>query len=225
VAEGETAEAMESAIALTETTQAVEKVIVWLPVTDEQLEDVAGLQDYLNNRLTYMLKAKVDSQLLVGDGSTPNLLGALNYSALQSQTIGTDPVPDGVYKMFTKIRGAAAATGFAEPSVIFFHPNDWQDIRLLRTADGIYIFGSPTEPGPERIWGVPVVITTAETEHTCVAGDFRMYAAVFMRRGIEFKISDSHDTYFIYGKQAIKCTMRLAVVSFRGSAFCKMASI
>jgi len=54
----------EAALALTETSDEVEKVGVWLPVTDEQLEDVAGLSEYLNNRLTYMLQNRIDSQLL-----------------------------------------------------------------------------------------------------------------------------------------------------------------
>uniref|UniRef100_A0A6M3INI7 Putative capsid protein n=2 Tax=viral metagenome TaxID=1070528 RepID=A0A6M3INI7_9ZZZZ len=211
----------EGAIALTETSDEVEKVGVWLPVTDEQLEDVSGLAEYLNSRLTYMLKARIDSQLLTGDGSTPNLVGTLNLSSILTQTIGSDPVPDGLYKMMTQVR----ATGFAEPSVVFMHPNDWQSVRLLRTADGIYIMGSPTDPGPDKIWGVPVVQTTAETENTAVLGDYTRHAAVFMRRGIQFKISDSHASYFIYGTQAIRADIRLACVHFRDTAFCSMGSI
>lgn len=215
----------DSALALTETSDEVEKVTVWIPVTDEQLEDVSGLSEYLNNRLTYMLQNRIDSQLLQGNGATPNLWGAANLASIQTQAKSTDPTPDAIFKAMTKVRGTAAGTGFAEPSAVVLHPNDWQDIRLLRTADGIYIFGSPTEPGPERIWGVPVLVTSAKTENTGLVGDWTGYAALFMRRGITFKITDSHASYFIYGIQAIRADVRLAAVYFRDSAFCTVTSI
>jgi uncharacterized protein YoxC len=211
----------EAALALTETSDEVEKVAVWLPVTDEQLEDVPGLETYLNARLTYMLKARLEAQILTGNGSTPNLLGTLNLSSVQSQALGTYSVPDAIHLAITKVR----ATGFAEPSAIVMHPNDWQGVRLLTTADGIYIFGSPNDAGVQRMWGVPVLVTTFETENTAIVGAYRDHSALFMRRGIQFKVSDSHDTYFVNGKQAIRCDLRCAMVHFRDTAFCKVTGI
>ena len=211
----------EAEIVLGEGSDEVEKVATWLPVTDEQLEDVDGIASYLNGRLTYMVQARIDSQLLVGDGSTPNLLGTLNLAAIQTQAKASDPVPDAIHKAFTKIR----AVGFAEPTVLFLHPNDWQGIRLLRTADGIYIFGSPQDAGVDRIWGVNVAQTTAETEGTGCAGDYAMYAGIFMKRGIEFKVTNAHSDFFISGKQAIRADVRLASVHFRDTAFCEITGI
>jgi len=211
----------EGAIALTETSDEVEKIAVWLPVTDEQLEDVPGLATYLNARLTYMLKARLESQILTGDGSTPNLLGTLNLSSLQTQAKSTDSVPDAIHKGITKVR----ATGYADPSNIVMHPNDWQSIRLLTTADGIYIFGSPNDAGVQRMWGVPVVVTTFETENTAIVGAYRDHSALFMRRGISFKVTDSHSDYFTSGKQAIRADLRCAMVHFRDTAFCEVTGI
>jgi len=218
----------EAALALTETSDEVEKVAVWLPITDEQLEDVAGISAYVNDRLTYMLQSRIDSQLLVGTGrsvGTPDLVGTLDLASIQTQALGADPVPDAVFKAMTKIRGTTAGTGFAEPSAIIMHPNDWQVVRLLRTADGIYILGNPTEPGPERLWGVSVVVTSALTENTGLVGDWAGYAAVFMKRGITFKVTDSHASLFISGIQAIRADVRLAAVHFRDSAFCTVTGI
>jgi HK97 family phage major capsid protein len=215
----------EAAIAMTETSDEVEKVAVWLPVTDEQLEDVPGLSQFINSRLTYMLKNRIDSQLLQGNGTTPNLWGAANLASIQTQAKGTDPTPDAIFKAMTKIRGTTAGTGFAEPSAIALHPNDWEPIRLLRTADGIYIFGNPSDKGPESLWGVPVIVTSAKTENTGLVGDWTGYAAIFMKNGIQFKVTDSHSTNFIYGIQAIRATIRLAAVYFRDSAFCTVTSI
>jgi HK97 family phage major capsid protein len=105
------------------------------------------------------------------------------------------------------------------------HPNDWETIRLLRTADGIYILGNPSERGPERLWGLPVVVTTAETENTGLVGAFRDFSEISVRSGIELKVTDSHSTYFIEGKLAVRADIRVAFVTYRATAFCTVTGI
>lgn len=211
----------QATLALTERTSPVEKVAVWLPVTDEQLEDEAAAAGYINNRLPFMLRQRLDSQLLVGNGTAPNLRGILNVVGVQSQAKGADPTPDAVYKAMTKVR----VTGRALPNATVFHPNDWQDVRLLRTTDGIYIWGSPSEAGPERIWGLQVVQSDALTENTGLVGDFANFSELSYRRGVEVKTTDSHSDYFINGKQAIRADLRAAFVVYRPTAFCMITGI
>lgn len=211
----------EAALELTEKSVTIEKVGVWIPVTDEQLEDVIGAQAYLDSRLPFMLRQRVDSQILNGDGNTPNIEGIANVSGTQSQAKSTDPVPDAVYKAMTKVK----VTGRAMPGAVVFHPNDWQDVRLLRTSDGIYIWGSPSEAGPARIWGNQVVESDAQSENTAVVGDWANFSLLVTRRGITTKVTDSHSDYFVKGKQAIRADVRLATVWLRPAAFCEVTGI
>lgn len=211
----------EAALALTERSSTVRKVAVFLPVTDEQLEDEAQARGYVNNRLPFMLRQRLDSQLLVGDGTAPNLRGINNVVGIQTQAKGADPVPDAVYKAMTLVR----VTGRAMPNAYVTNPTDWQDVRLLRTADGIYIWGNPSEAGPERIWGLQVVQSDAQTLNTGLVGDFANYAELAMRRGIDVQVSNSHSTYFIEGKQAIRADLRAAFVCYRPAAFCTVTGI
>ena len=215
----------EAAIALTERTVPVENIVVWIPVTKQQLDDVAGIGQFLDSRLTYMLRNRMDLQLVAGTGSTPYLRGVLAASGVQTQAKGTDPTPDAIFKAMTKVRGVTAGTGFGEPSGVLIHPNDWQDIRLLRTADGIYIFGNPNDPNPDRIWGVPVVVTSAETENTAAVGDFANYSALYLRTGVEIEMTNSHASLFTASTYAIRASIRAAAVYFRGTAFCKVTGI
>lgn len=211
----------EAALVLTERTSPVRKITVWLPVTDEQLEDVPGARGYIDARLRFMLQQRLDGQILTGNGTAPNLEGINNVTGIQTQALGADPVPDAVYKAMTKVR----VTGRATPNAAIFHPNDWQGVRLLRTTDGIYIWGNPSDSGPERIWGVQVVQSDAQTENTAVVGDFANYALLPVRRGIDVQITNSHASDFINGKQAIRADMRAALVFTRPAAFATVTGI
>jgi HK97 family phage major capsid protein len=168
-----------------------------------------------------MIRQRLDSQILVGNGTPPNLRGLLNVVGIQTQAKGTDPTPDAVYKAITKVR----TVGFAEPNVAIFHPNDWQDVRLLRTADGLYIWGNPSEAGPERIWGLTVAQAVALTENTGVVGDFANFSELAVRRGMDVQVSNSHDVFFTAGKQAVRADMRVALVYYRPAAFCTVTGI
>ena len=210
----------ESTFVLTEQTEEVRKITDSIPVTDEQLEDVPMVQSYLNQRLTFGLRQRLDLQIVQGDGSAPNLEGTLNVSGIQTQAKGVLPVPDAIYKALTKVRVA----GRAFPDHVLLHHNDWQDIRLLRTADGIYIWGSPSEAGVERIWGLPVVQSDALDEHTGIVGDYGNFSMIFERRGIDVQVGFVGDQ-FVQGKRTIRADLRVALVHFRPAAFATVTGI
>lgn len=214
----------ESALAWTLRTDTARKIATWIPATKESLDDVSWLESQIRGRLAFMVRRVEESQILTGDGNAPNLLGLLNRSGIQTQAKGADPTPDAVYKAMQKIRGAGGS-GFAEPTAVVIHPNDWTDIKLLRTADGMYIWGNPSDDGPDRIWGMPVRQTTAITEGTGLVGAFRPYAEVMRREGITITLSTEHSTYFIENKVALLAEERLALAVYRPSAFATVTGI
>jgi HK97 family phage major capsid protein len=222
VAEGGTKP--EAALAWTLRTESVRKIAVWLPATKESLDDVSWLESQIRGRLAFMVQRQEEAQILAGDGNAPNLRGILNRSGIQTQAKGADPVPDAIYRAMQKIRGAGGS-GFAEPSAVVMHPNDWTDVKLLRTADGIYIWGNPSDEGPDRIWGLPVRQTTAMTENTALVGAFRPYAEVLRREGINITLSTEHGTYFVENKVAILAESRLALAVYRPAAFATVTGI
>lgn len=211
----------ESTFVFTERTSPVQKITDSLPVTDEQLEDVAFMAGYINSRVTFGLRQRLDSQCLVGDGTAPNLRGLKNTVGIQTQAKGADPTMDAFYKAMTKIR----LTGRAVPTHHVMHPTDWQNIRLTRTADGIYIFGSPTESGPERLWGLPVVQCSADAAGTGYVGSFQpAWLSLLEKKGVDIQVGYV-GTQFGEGKRTVRGDMRAALVFFRPAAFCSVTGL
>ncbi|KKN56884.1 hypothetical protein LCGC14_0568090 [marine sediment metagenome] len=218
-AAAETAEAgayPESSFELTEQTSPVRKVADSVPVSDEQLEDVAMVGSYLEGRLNFGVQQRLDQQIISGNGAAPNLRGILNVAGIQTNANGGEPVPDTIFICMTDVM----VTGRASPTHVLMHPTDWQNIRLLRTADGVYIWGSPSDSAPPRIWGLPVVSNDTLTLGTSLIGSFLLpWITLFERRGIIVE-RGFVGTNFRDGLQTIRASGRWSVVVYRPAAFC-----
>lgn len=211
----------ESAFAFTEKNSPVVKITDSLPVTDEQLKDAAMMESYVNGRLLFGIRQRLDTQVLIGNGTAPNLRGLKNVSGIQTQARGADPVPDTIYKAMTKIR----VIGRAIPTHVLLHPDDWQGVRLMRTADGVYVWGNPSEAGPERIWGQPVVQQDIDSAGTGYVGSFQpSWVSLFERQGIEMQVGYT-GTQFVEGKRTVRGDMRAALAWFRPAAFCETTGL
>jgi len=210
----------EATVELTEQTAPIRKVAVLLPVTDEQLEDEVRVPGYLNNRLPFMVRQRLSAQIAAGNGAAPNLRGILNVVTVQTPAQGGDPTPDAVYKAMVKVM----TTGAAVPDAFVTNPVDWQDVRLLRTADGIYIWGSPSEAGPQRIWGLQVVLAQAMTQNTGVVGDFANFSELSIRKNVTVDVGLINDD-FGKGRQTFRSQLRAAMIWYRPTAFCTVTGI
>lgn len=211
----------EATLELTEQSSTVRKIAVHIPVTDEQLEDEPQVRGYLNNRLPFMLRQRLDQQILNGNGTAPNLQGILNTTGIQTHAKGTDPIPDAIYKAIVLGR----VTGRAQPNAVVFNPFDWQKVRLLRTSDGLYIWGNPSEAGPERIWGLNVAQGDVLAPGTSLVGDFANFSELASRRGVDVQVSNSHADNFTEGKQTVRADVRVAMVVYRPAAFVQVTGL
>ena len=227
----------EAALAFTERTESIRKMGVFIPVTDELLADEAGIQGYLNSRLQTMIRLRLDSQLLSGDGTAPNLEGILDAG---KSSVGSSDFNSyngnlgrvgAIYNAITDIR----VNAFTEPDAIIMHPNDWNQIvtsvtevdtsgsknPLFVVAGG---FGADAAP---NIWGLRVIPTTAISNNTVLVGKFGggEAANVVMRQGMELAVSDSHSDFFTKNQLAIRATMRVGFPVYRQAAFHKILNM
>lgn len=224
----------ESALAFTERTENIRKFGVSIPVTEELLADVSAVQGYLDSRLRTMLQLRLDSELLNGDGSAPNITGILNKTGINtfdySTFAGNLKRIGQIYQAITEIRKDA----FVEPDAIIMHPSDWYDVvtevNAVTTSGALnplfvgagMMNGAPTA----SIWGVPVVPTTAISAGTALVGSFGGGQAVHVvsRAGMEVAMSDSHDDFFTKDKVMMKASLRLGFPIYRATAFCSITN-
>ena len=237
--QAEEATTAEATLDFTEKTASIRKIGVFLPVTEELLSDVNGIQGYVNSRLGTMMKLRLDGQILDGNGTAPNLKGLLNTTGINSFAYGSYSGElarlGQIYQAITEIRKDA----FVEPDAIIMHPSDWYDIvtsvtDIATTTSGAAAknplfmvaggFGADVTP---RLWGLPVVTTSAVAAGTQMVGRFGggEAAHLVMKQGIDLAVSDSHSDFFLKGKLAIRATMRVGLVVYRPTAFCKLTQM
>ena len=231
----------EAALAFTEQTESIRKMGVFLPVTDELLADVSGIQGYVNSRLQTMIRLRLDTQVLSGDGTAPNLEGILDAGKSSvgstdfSSYSGNLGRVGAIYGAITDIR----VNSFMEPDTIVMHPNDWNSVVTELTgfagtsgagyAANVPLFiasGMFGQAPVASIWGVKVLPTTAITENTVLVGKFGggEAAHLVMRQGIDLAVSDSHSDYFTKNMLAIRATMRVGFPVYRQQAFHKITN-
>jgi len=141
VAEG--AAKPESAFVFGETSEPVRKIATMLPVSDELLEDAAQISAYLNQRLQLFVQVQEEAQLLLGNGTAPNLAGFISPG---NRTIGTyarGTADDNALAIFKAANGTRGSS-FLEPDTVVINPTNWQAIRTAKDSSGQYYGGVPS---------------------------------------------------------------------------------
>ncbi|QCQ93244.1 phage major capsid protein [Rhodococcus sp. SGAir0479] len=120
------------------------------------LTDNANLEQFVADELQYGLQVALESQFLSGSGASPQLDGILGVSGIQVQAYANN--------LLTTTRQAItkAETAGHEPGLFVLSPGDWESLELARTDTvGQLELGRPVDRTARKVWGVPVVVTTA----------------------------------------------------------------
>ena len=193
----------EAALAFTEQTEAIRKLGIFIPVTDELIADEAGIHCYLNSSIQTIIRLCIESKLLSGEGTAPYIEGLLDAG---KSSVGSSDFNSyngnlgrvgAIYNAITDIR----VNGLTEPDAIIMHPSDWNQI--VTSVTDVETSGSkePIVRSCRRIWcrccssiwGLKVIPTTAISNNTVLVGKFGggEAANVVMRQGIELAVTDS----------------------------------
>jgi len=210
----------ESSLTWTLVNMPISTVAHWIKISRQLAADNAALAAYVDTRMRYGVNLKVETQLVVGDGTAPNISGILdsgNFTAhgYANASLGT------TLKKFVLIRKIIADCWNAgyPADAILLNPADWatMEIELFTTAAGQTLY-SVTDGGQPRLFGVPVVQTIGMTADNVACGSFRQAYTVYNREGVVVDMSESDSDNFTKNLITIRAERRLALATERPAA-------
>nr|WP_315438601.1 phage major capsid protein [uncultured Pseudomonas sp.] len=141
----------ESAIDAELETANIATVAHWTRASKQVLDDTPALGQQIGNLLNYGLLEKLEARLIGGTGGKGKIKGLIGY-AVAHTVVGTLAPVDAIGQAVTAMK-----TSGWQARLIILNPDDWFTISSERDADGQYVLGSPRDPAPPVLWGVPVI--------------------------------------------------------------------
>lgn len=211
----------ESAFALTQRSDTFAAIGHVLPVTQEQMDDVAEVRGYVEDRMPWGVRQRLDNQLVMGDGSTPNLQGLLTVSGIQTQAASTDNKFLAIWKAMAKIRGSAGSGTYGVPDFVLMNIADITTLLSVVDTTGRFMIGNPTESPLLRAWGVPVIQHDGLTATNVIVGDSN-WLELRLKKDMIVEWTNTHSTQFAYLLNMMRAYIRVALRIYRAGAFCKV---
>ncbi len=205
-------------------TDRIKKIAVWMPVTDEALDDVPQLFGYIQELLRYDLKLEEEAQILKGDGTGENLNGlmtqATTYDAALTKAGDTaiDIMRRGIYQV--RKQSKLSADGLVMTEL------DWMNIELQKDGENRYLFANLQGLVTPVLWGRPVITSDSMDEGDGTTGgeflvaNFARAAILFDRMSFLFKMGLINDQ-FIKNERALLVEERLGLGVRRREALVK----
>ena len=188
---------------LVEKSAAVQKITSYIKVSKEMLDDVEFIKDEINKNLMELVLLKLDTQVLSGDGSAPNLNGIITQAATFAGTPFVNAVDyanrfDVLRAAINQIvRASGGDTNYSAnfvPNYIVLHPDDVTAMELTKNTQGLYLLPPFLSDAGKMISGCTIVANTGMTSGTFLVGDFTK-ANVKMREDAAISIGYENDDF------------------------------
>lgn len=210
----------ESALTWTLVNMPVSTVAHWIKISKQLAADAPALAAYVNTRMRYGVNQKVDTQLVVGDGTAPNISGTYDSGNYTAHGIANAALGSTLKKLvlIRQVMAALYAAGYPADAVVL-NPADWAtiEIELMTTAAGQTLY-SVSEGGQPRVFGIPVVQAIGMAADTFQVGRFSEAYMVYNREGVVVEMSDSDSDNFTKNLITLRAERRLALATEKPAA-------
>ena len=219
----EGAQKAESALTWSLVNMPVSTVAHWIKISKQLAADAPALAAYVNTRMRYGVNQKVDTQLVVGDGTAPNISGTYdtgNFTA-HGYSNATIAAISTTFKKLVLIRKVIAdlyAAGYPADAIVL-NPADWAtiEIELFTTAAGQTLY-SVNDAGQARLFGLPVIQAIGMAADTFQVGRFSEAYMIYNREGVVVDLSESDSDNFTKNLVTIRAEERLGLAVDRPQA-------
>ena len=193
-----------------------------LPASRQLLDDMGMLESFLTDRMVYGVRARLQSQIINGDGIGQNILGILSTPNLPVAPYAKGDVPfDAIHHAMTTIRVATKGTWV--PNTLLIHPADWSRLVLAKNGLGIYYAAGPFTESMPTVWGLRVVQHVDIPEGSPIVCDSRAME-LYVREDVSVAISDSHEDQFVKGIIQVLASGRFGFAVLDRRAVCEVTT-
>jgi len=207
----------ESALTFELVNDPVRTIAHFIRASKQVLDDAPMLQSYIDRRMRHGLQARLQSQILKGNGTSPNISG---LSASGRHTAFTPETGEIALDSLNRAKYAIIGADY-QPNVIIMNPADFGAIERLKSTTSSndyaagggaalsYINGGMTP----LFWGLPVV-----TSNDVASGKFYMMDSnaiqLFMRQGVTVEMFEQDADNVTKNLLTIRAEMRGALAVY-----------
>lgn len=184
----------------------VRTIAHWIKVSKNLLSDSAAVAAYIDNRLSYGVMERVDKQLMIGDGTSPNLSGILDGG---NYTVYTPTPGDNLVDAIGRAKWQLWAAGWI-PNAVYVNPADWGAMELAKGADGHYLYGIPGLTVARNPFDVQVIPSPFVPAGQFAIGAFNRSVTVWDRQGVVVE-AGYVDKDFVHNLVTLRAEMRMAL--------------
>jgi HK97 family phage major capsid protein len=218
----EGAQKPQSSLTTTTGTMPVSTIAHFIKISKQLAMDNAALAAYINRRMIYGVNLRVENQLVIGNGTAPNLSGFTNAGNFTEHgyTAASILAAGGLNNRLDLIALMIGDCSLADykASGIIVNTADWWKMRLAKDSQGQYLLGAPGVSATPSLFGMPVAASSAMPAGKVLVGDLRMAATLHNREGVTVDLFDQDENNAQLNLVTIRAERRAALTVERPAA-------
>ena len=188
---------------------AVGTIAHWIRVSNQLLSDMPTLASYIEGRLAYGVRLKLEYKLVNGDGKSTGARSFIGLIEAGTHLTVAVSANDSAMDVLSRAKYRAGAAGVL-PEYILLNPESWGAIERIKGTDGHYVFGAPGAAVQPVLWNLPVILTAAMPVFKYWVGNISMGTAGYVREEVHVDASSEDGSNFTKNLVTLRAEMRAA---------------
>jgi len=197
-----------------------EMIACYAKLSEQVLEDVSGVQSWIDSYLSNLVLFALDGQLVAGTGISPQLIGLVPLAGKTADHAkgATESIPDAILSQILAV--STNSKGLPVTGVILA-PDVYASISTAKAStSGIYLSGMPiTDSPPTLLWGRAMSVNPALAPATALVGSFLYGATLAIKGGMRIAMTNSDQDDFIKNLVSVRAEIRCALTPSVPAAF------
>lgn len=194
-------------------TMTLQKIGVHTKITLEMIENIPDFVSWIRNEVLMDVLLKLDTDILTGNGTAPNIKGLQHSDYYTAAAIPSDyTLPSGITPNEAQVLRAILTqqrNGYSNSTAILMHPTDSMKLDLAVDENGTPVIYPFAGRDNTNIKGVPIVEVP-----TLTAGTFHVIdatrIALYVQRALNIRIFDQNEDDAIHDRQTMVCSVKAA---------------